>query len=154
VERLTVVSNASPLIALAQVNLLARLEPLFVECLIPPAVAREIAPSVVSPAWIHVRDLTGPIDLRVRRAGLDPGETEAISLALELREYVLVLDDRPARRLATTLDLPHVGTLALLVAAKRNALVPAVRPIIDALLDVKFRASPRLIAQILAEAGE
>lgn len=42
----TIVSNASPLIALEQMGCLPLLEPLFGKILVPPAVAREVAPTV------------------------------------------------------------------------------------------------------------
>jgi predicted nucleic acid-binding protein len=51
-----VVSDASPLIALQQIDQLKLLHGLFGEVVIPPAVALEVAPSVL-PAWIITRPL-------------------------------------------------------------------------------------------------
>ncbi|MGH2534371.1 MAG: DUF3368 domain-containing protein [Thermomicrobiales bacterium] len=153
-ERLTVIFDASSLIALTQIDLLDRVEPLFVGCLIPPAIAREIAPSVRRPNWIRVQRLNRLPDPRVVLAGLGPDETEAICLALERGGTPVVLDDRSARRLAEGLGLSLVGTLALLVAAKRAGLLSEIRPSIDMLLAHNFRASSRLVAHILALAGE
>jgi predicted nucleic acid-binding protein len=65
-----------------------------------------------------------------------------------------MLDDEPARRLARQLGLPVIGTVGILLAAKRRALVASVRPILDALIDVDFRLSPELYASALNEAGE
>lgn len=154
VERLTVVFDASSLIALAQIDLLDRLEPLFAGCVVPPAVAREISSSVRRPEWIRVQELTRSLDSRVIAAGLGPGESEAICLAMELGRPPVVLDDLPARRLAEALGLPLVGTLALLVAAKNAGLIAVVRPYIDELPANSFRASPRLVDHILMLAGE
>ena len=52
------------------------------------------------------------------RASLGPGESEAISLALEAHADLLIVDDRPARRLAQALGTPIIGTLGVLFAAK------------------------------------
>ena len=152
--KLTTVSNASPLIALNQLGLLDALAPLFAHLIIPPAVAREIAPSVTRPPWIAQRSLARPVAPRLVQAGLGPGETEAISLALELGTYAIALDERSARRLAASLGLPIVGTIGLLLAAKDHGLIPALRPAVEVLVGLGFYVAPRVIAEALADAGE
>lgn len=153
-ETLRVVSNASPLIALAQLDLLPALAPLFADLVIPPAVAREIAPSVPRPTWVRMQTLGRGIDNRVRRAKLGAGETEAIGLALEVGTHAVALDDRRARRLARGLGLQLVGTAGLLLAAKQAGLIAAVKPGLEALIQVGFFVGPAVVAGVLAEAGE
>jgi uncharacterized protein len=80
---LPVISNSSPLIALEQIGQLDLLHVLFSTVLIPPAVAREVAPTVTLPAWITERAPTQPVASQIPRASLGPGESEVISLALE-----------------------------------------------------------------------
>ncbi len=106
-----VVSDASPLIALQQIDELRLLQGLFGEVVIPPAVAREVAPSVTLPAWIKTRSLQEPMAGEILRATLGPGESEAISLAQQIRADWLLLDERPARRLAGAPGLRVAGTL-------------------------------------------
>ena len=106
-----VISNASPLIALEQIGHLGLLKGLFPAVLIPPAVAREIAPTVRLPAWLSERVLTQPIGPQILRTTLGHGESEAIGLALEIGAQWVILDERPARRLAQALGLPAIGTL-------------------------------------------
>jgi hypothetical protein len=100
-----VISNASPLIALEQIGHLDLLKGLFSAVLIPPAVVREIAPTVTPSAWVSERVLTQPIGPQILRATLGLGESEAISLALEIGAQWVILDERPARRLAQALGL-------------------------------------------------
>jgi uncharacterized protein len=50
--------------------------------------------------------------------------------------------------------LPVVGTLGVLLAAKQTGLLPAIQPIIDAMLAQGRRISPALRAQVLSAAGE
>jgi len=149
-----VVCNASPLIALAQIGQLALLEQLFGTVVVPPAVIRETAPSVSPPTWVEERPLAQPIGPRILRASLGPGESETISLALELGARWVILDDRPARRLARGLQLNVIGTLGILLAARKRDLLPAVRPCLDALLQHDFFIAPALYEQVLREAGE
>ena len=53
---MAVVSNSSPLIALARIQRLDLLPAIFEAVLIPPAVAREIAPSIsVLPSWLRTQ---------------------------------------------------------------------------------------------------
>lgn len=148
------VSNSSSLIALTQIGHLDLLEKLFTAILIPPAVTRETASSVVLPIWIGERSLTQPIGSRILRASLGPGEREAISLALEVDAQWIVLDDRPARRLANALGLPVIGTLGILLASKRQGFLSAVRPCVDALVNHGFRIAPDPYEHVLADVGE
>ena len=151
-----VIADSSALIALAQIGHLALLESLFGQILVPPAVAREVAPSIPGPSlprWIELR-APRQRDERVLAAGLGPGETEVLCLGLETPAPWLILDDLDARRLAHTLGLKTLGTAAVLVEAKRAALVPKVRPLLDALLEKGFRLAPELYETILRIAAE
>src|SRR5437870_864581 len=122
-----VVSNSSPLIALAQIGQLALLEKLFSKVLVPPAVVIEAA-SVTLPAWCEEQRLSQSIGPLILGASLGIGESEAISLALETQARLVILDDRPARRLAQALHLPVIGTMGVLVAAKEQGFLATVRP--------------------------
>jgi predicted nucleic acid-binding protein len=153
-NRLSVVFDASALIALDEIHLLERLAPLFDRCVIPPAVAAEIAPSVECPSWIEVRPLTGSVPAQVIQASLGWGESEVIALALALPGYDLVLDDRRARRRAVELGLSVVGTLGILVRAKDAGILSEIRPSIEALLATDFFVSARIIDSVLREVDE
>jgi len=149
-----VISNASPLIALEQIGHLDLLKSLFSAVLIPPAVVREVAPMLRLPTWVSERALAQPIGPRILRTTLGPGESEAISLALEIGAQWVILGERTARRLAQAPGLPVIGTLGILLASKRRGPLPAVRPCVDALVNVGFHISPGLYDLVLADAGE
>lgn len=147
------VSDASPLIALHEIGQLGLLGTILGTVLIPPAVGRE-ALGVERPSWIVERALTKPLAPAVVRAGLGRGESEAISLALELRADRVLLDDLPARRLAQRLNIPVIGTLGILLAAKRKGLIPSIRGPIDTLRGGGFRVANDLYEELLRKAGE
>jgi hypothetical protein len=148
------VSNASPLIALEQIGKLDLLEKLFLNVLIPPAVTREITSIVTLPAWIIKSNLIHPIGPQILSASLGAGESEAISLGLEVGAQWVILDDRPARRAAEAIGLPAIGTLGILLAAKRRGFLTVIRPNLDKLIGVGFRVSTDLYKQVLTDAGE
>lgn len=149
-----VVSNSSPLIGLTQIQQLDLLENLFGNILIPPAVANEIAQSVKLPSWIVITTLTQPVATRILATALGPGESEAISLALEIGADMVILDDRAARRLAQSLRLNVIGILGILLAAKNRKLITTLRPHLDSLIKYNFHLAPELYQKILTDAGE
>ena len=77
-----------------------------------------------------------------------------MALALERQIPWVILDDLDARQFGRSLGLEIVGTGAVLYKAKLNGLIPAVRPVLDALLATGFRLSPRLYRTLLGAAGE
>jgi hypothetical protein len=145
-----VVADASPLIALQRIGQLELLERLFGEVLVPPLVAEEFGPL---PGWITRRTLGPAIPAELPRS-LDPGEREAIALALELKAERVILDDLPARKAAGRLGLPVIGVLGILLACKLKGLISAVKPSLQALRNADFHFTPALGEWLLLEAGE
>jgi len=150
-----IVSNSSPLIALVRIQRLDLVPALLQSILIPPAVAREIAPSIpVLPLWVSVQPAAGRPAVLASRGRLGEGEWEAIALALEVRASAIVIDDRPARRLAEAAGLNVIGTLGLLLEAKRAGHLRTIRAELDKLLATSFFLSPQLYDELLRLAGE
>lgn len=79
---------------------------------------------------------------------------KVVALALELGTKDVVLDDLDARRFARRNGLKPIGTLGLLLAARRAGIIPAVSPEIEALRKAGFHASEALVQRILSEAEE
>jgi predicted nucleic acid-binding protein len=149
------ISNASPLIALTQIDRLWILPALIAEVAVPPAVRREIAPTLPQPpAWLVERPSPAQVHAEVEQAGLDEGEAEALNLALDLGAAGILLDDLKARKLAARLGFEVVGTLGVLLLAKQRSLLSAIRPDFDALARVRFHFSSKVADTILAKAGE
>ncbi len=159
-----VVSDASPLIALAAIGELGLLRLLYGEVLVPEAVHREAtasrpsAPGAVEvrdATWIGVRSVTDRVLIAALSLDLDPGEAEAIALAVETDAELLLMDERRGRVAATRLGRRVVGVLGALIEAKQRGLVPAVRPLLDALADdAGFRISAELRKRVSEAAGE
>jgi uncharacterized protein len=159
-----VVRNSSPLILCARIGRIELLRAVFDYLLIPPAVHQEVvvrgkgrpgAAEVENGEWIRSRALERDEDLAALLARLYPGEAEAIALAVELgSEIVVILDDYQARRLARERSVETVGSGGVPVLAKRQGLIPAVRPLLDELRLAGLHMSHRIYTEILAEAGE
>ena len=134
--------------------------------LIPEAVYRELAdidPPVPGSVEVQTLDWLEVLSLRDRTIAdqlqnqfqLDPGESEAIALALEINADLLLIDERRGRAEATRLGLRLTGLLGMLVEAKQRSLIPSVKPLMDALIDTSaFRVSQPLYEQILQMVDE
>lgn len=84
---------------------------------------------------------------------LDPGESEAIVLAREMR-ITLLMDERRGRTIAEAMGLSRTGTVGILLAAKASGQVQAITPMLDALLTAGVRLSPSLYEEARRLADE
>ena len=146
-----VVTDSTALISLDRIGCLDLLPAVFPDVMAPPAVVEEFGRH---PAWLTVRSPRDAETTRTVRAQLDAGEAEAIALALEHPGSTVLLDEQRGRAYALALGVPVVGTFGLLIRAKRQGSVPAVRPLLDALVDAGFYASGALYRRALALADE
>jgi len=159
-----VVSNTSAVINLAAVGQLDLLRRLYGKIAIPQAVYDEIAivgagqPGAVEVQtldWIETHQVQNQDLATALRAELDPGEAEAIALAVDLGADLLLLDERRARSIASRFGLKFIGLLGALLEAKHRGLIPVVGPVLDDLVTkAGFRLSKQLYAQVLHAAGE
>jgi predicted nucleic acid-binding protein len=120
-----VVSNSSPLIALVRIQRLDLLPAIFESVLVPPAVAREISPSIpVLAPWLRIQapSVLPPAPLLRRRLGA--GEREALALAIELKADWIILDDLPARRSSPTFPVKELRRWKPPLAFTRRLLPP------------------------------
>lgn len=159
-----VVADSGPLIALAAIDQLGLLRAMHREVLVPAAVWAEVtqrgqdrvgAAAVLAAAdWLQ-RVLVDPPPDEYLRTELGPGEAEAIALAARAERVLLLLDDRDARRVATTVyHLPVRGVVGTLVEARRRELVPAVRPLCLKLVAIGYRLQDALITHACRLVGE
>jgi len=158
-----VVSDTSPLRALAHLDRLDLLSALFGEVLIPPSVVAELeqprsrfAPVAIGAlSFVRVQAPSGRTMVDELRQLLGPGEAEAIALAVEVHADAILIDETAGRAVARQRGLLPVGVLGVLLRAKHRRLILAVVPLIDRLQEeLGFFISPALRAEILKQAGE
>ncbi|AVH70108.1 DUF3368 domain-containing protein [Nostoc sp. 'Lobaria pulmonaria (5183) cyanobiont'] len=139
-----VVSDTSPINNLAAINHLHLLQQLYGTVLIPEAVYRELtdpnfpvagAIEVQTFIWIQTRPVQDRILVEALSNELDIGEVEAIALALEMKADQVLIDERRGRMVAARLNLGYTGILGILVEAKSQRLISAVKPLLDALIN-------------------
>ncbi len=133
------VVNASPLILLGKLQRLDLLERLAPALSVPEAVIREVAAgadrgeATDTVAWARERMQTDvPVATSVGAWDLGAGESQVISHCLAV-SAIAVLDDGAARACAQAHGLSLIGTLGVILRARKQGLIPAARPLIEEL---------------------
>lgn len=151
-----VVADTTPLNYLIIIGRVEILASLFGEVLIPEAVLDELrhpnAPAAVSqwlselPEWVRAT----PVHHLDKTMHLGKGENEAISLALELRVKVVLMDERLGRGAAQERGLVPIGTLNLIDLADEQGITDGVTALND-LRQTTFRADSQLLGRFEAQ---
>lgn len=155
-----VIVNSTPVIGLANIGKLDVLRQMYGTITIPQAVFDEIkSPSVqrqvnANRDWIRVEQINDASQKQMYRAKLHAGEVEVMILAQEKKADLVILDDNAAKKTAKFLGLRVIGTLGILVLAKKRGYIKEVSPVLDALKRDGFFVSDDLCDLVLRQADE
>jgi predicted nucleic acid-binding protein len=154
------VADASALIALAACNSLALLDAIFGKVIVPETVYLEVT-QADKPQSDRLRSyLQGKVravDMQryvLLDAFADIGETAAMLLYKEAEADYLLIDDRRGRKVAKINQIKTIGSLGVLLQAKRMGLVPRVKPLIDLIAASPVYIGKNLMQIVLELAGE
>ena len=158
-----VVSNTSPILNLAIIGQLALIRQQFGQVQIPLAVLAELKvfedrpgskeiQAAVDMGWIEVQEVSSQLSVLLLQQVLDQGESEAITLAVDLKADRILLDERDGRKIAKSLGLKVTGVLGILLRAKQEGDLSSFPDAINALIKTAgFRIAPELLAKVLEE---
>jgi predicted nucleic acid-binding protein len=147
-----VISDTSCLILLDKIGKLEILTQLYGEVIITKEIALKFGQSL--PWWCIIRHPLNEIAKEVIEASLDPGESSAIALALELDDCLLIIDDLKGRKIANHLGLTITGTLGVLAEAKTRGIIPSLKAVLHEIKKSNFRITQQLEQQLLDSVGE
>ena len=134
-----------------------------VDVVVPIRVIQEVSPVPSDPAnplVLAIPDAgwsvapSSPVPASVSRWKLDPGEESVLTLALQIPGCEVVIDDRAGRRCAEEHGIALIGTVGLVILAKRIGRIAQARPIIEDLRRAGLYVSDAVIADALKRAGE
>lgn len=150
-----VIADSSPLIALVNIDQIGLLPTLFGDVAIPRQVANELGsskrPQIVRdffatlPTWLHVRSPSMIESIPL----LQPAESAAISLAMELKADLLLIDEIHGRKAATDRNVKITGTIGILELAASGKLLD-LEQAFNRLKRTDFWVSHKLLDQRLA----
>jgi predicted nucleic acid-binding protein len=153
-----VISDTSPLILLDKIGHLWILGKLFDKVIIPPAVHSEwLRPGgYITPEWLSVVLLSPDAENTARDLAtkMDRGEAEAIALYTVHKTDFVLLDDLHGRKIAKSMDIPIVGTLGIITAAKQRGIIKDMKTVLDALQNNRFYITDEALRKALELAGE
>ncbi|MEM6631744.1 MAG: DUF3368 domain-containing protein [Bacteroidota bacterium] len=161
---MVVISDTSVLSNFLQLGRIDVLERLYQELIIPSSVAIELQALqtnvtdldvFLAEEWIHINQPKDKNFVNSLKRKLDPGESEAIALAVELKVDLLLMDELLGRAVAEKYGIKISGTLGTLLRAKEKGLINPIRPLIDQLRgEIGFWISASLYKNVLQLAGE
>ncbi len=154
--------DTSPVQYLYQLGLFDLLPIMHEEVIVPFAVASELErgrqqgislPDVWSVPWINVCAAQCP-NWSSAVTGLGRGEVEVLSLGMERKTALIIVDDSLARCHARRLSLRYTGTIGVLLKAKEMGHISALRPVIHYLNELGFHLDRGTWDAVLKVAGE
>ncbi|MCH8569692.1 MAG: DUF3368 domain-containing protein [Balneolales bacterium] len=123
-----IVCDASCLILFNKIGSLDLLNQVFGKILITDTVAKEFGHSI--PEWIQVRPPNSILQKGLLNI-LDAGEASAITLATELDDALLIIDESKGRKVAKKMGLSVTGSLVVVILAKNKGYISSVKAIIE-----------------------
>lgn len=164
--KISVVSNATPLIALIFLNQLDLLNMLFDKTYIPKQVYEEVVGldqnragakeliKKIQEGGIFIYDIIDHRFVEMMLGRLHRGELSVVVAAKELGINYVLMDDASARKTAESFSLMPIGTVGILKMAKIKGLIPEIKPLLDKLIENNFRISLKLYNEILKDVSE
>lgn len=155
-----IVSDATPVIAFSRIQKLEILWQITGEIIIPEEVSRELfeykpdTEMLCAHAWIKIQKVKSRNDVELLLPVLDRGEAEVIILAKEIKADLVIIDELSARKIAAMMDLPIIGTVGLLMAAKERGIIQQIKPLLDEMIAKGIRYGDRFYRRIMKETGE
>jgi predicted nucleic acid-binding protein len=137
-----IIADAGPLIALSIAKLLPATTAAFGALLVPQAVVNECLSEIDAPGTadieacitngtVSILSDTNTVQLdEAYLQGLGSGEIAVLAYAKSHKLLALV-DERRARKVAMQLDIPVIGTGAILLELKRQNYIASVQPTLD-----------------------
>jgi predicted nucleic acid-binding protein len=156
-----VVCNTTPIISLLKIERLDLLENLYSTVIVPGAVWQEIEQGRNGPFYTDLRSLPYIVIQSVGNTAavdyltdLDRGEAEVIVLAREISADLVIIDEEVGRAYARHFNLTLTGTLGILLRAKQDGFIPAIKPLLEKLIESGVWISKWVFDDVMALACE
>lgn len=155
-----VVANTTPIISFAAVGRLDILAKLFGQIIIAEAVHREIKAKKsygyqeIDNSFIIVQSIQGHLYRDLLLSQLDVGEAETIILAKEINADLVIIDENIGYQFANNVGLTVIRTLSILLKAKEQGEIVAIKPLLDEMIAKGRWYSTTVYRSFLTRIGE
>lgn len=147
-----IISDTSCFIILSKIKELDLLFNVYGTIITTPEIVSEFGEKL--PDWVQVVAVKDKSKQSILEMQVDKGESSALALALEMDNSTLILDDYRARKIAEKLKLPYTGTIGVIIKAKQQGIISAVKPLLEKIKKTDFRISEELELKILSKTNE
>ena len=159
-----VVADAGPLIMWARLGRLDLLRAICGEVWVPKLVEREavndprrpgaaaILTAFTAKTWVRPSPKIEATDATPFPT-LGGGESAAIRLAIQL-QCPVVMDEKRGRSIAKAQHVALIGTLGILLVAKRQGHIDRIKPILEQMAQMNYFVSPALYTAAMKASGE
>lgn len=148
----TIIADTSCFIVLSNIHELDLLRQVYGSVLTTPEIVDEFGAPL--PDWVKITTIRNTHVLQILELQIDKRESSAITLALEIQNSLLILDDIKARKIAQQLHINMTGTIGVIIKAKLNGNIASVTPIFSKMKSAGFYLSPELEAAAKTMAKE
>lgn len=155
-----VIADTSALIAIATCNGLPWLNSLFEKLMVPRAVFEEAIKKDKPQAARLQEYLTDKVfdsnlaEFVIASPGMGDGELEAMALYRKTSADRLLIDDLRARKVALYNGMNVIGSVGVLLLAKKHGLISAIKPCLDQIDQSEVHMGRGLMREALIMAGE
>ncbi len=155
-----IIADSSPLVALALCDCLDILDALFGEVRVSQTVYEEVtvgnkAGSAKLAHYLHGKVKESHLDLHIIGGDtIDKGELTSIALYKNLNADYLLIDEKAGRKVAQINQVKIIGSLGVLIEAKRKGMIPLLNPYIEILRNSKTHFGEELLNYALTVVGE
>lgn len=153
--------NSSPLIFLSKAGYINLLQLTADKIMVPDSVILEInqrghnditAQVIRKASWLQ--SITVQPKLLIQAWDLGLGETSVLSYALHKNDVRVVIDDGLARKCAVAYNIPLLGTLGVVLLAKKQGYISEARPVMYELKRHGMYLKEATLNQVLTLVGE
>lgn len=148
-----VFSNTTPLLAFSALGKFDLLGHLFGIINVVQSVSDECAyggkilvPDLKCIPWMNI--VEDPVELDPRFYTLDAGESNTISMAIQTGADIIIIDERQGRNLAEFYGAKVVGTLGVLLKAKKDGLIESFSDEVELLKRAGFWYDEKLVERL------
>lgn len=164
--KVSVITNSTPIIAMAYLEQLDLLSKLFDKVYVTRQVYDEVITDSINriganelirqvqEGFIIQYDILDKKFVELMYGRLHKGELSVMVAAKELGISYVLMDDGAARKTAESFNLVPIGTIGILKLAKTKKFISELKPLLNKLIDNNFRISLKLYNEILKDVSE
>ena len=141
-----IIADTSCLILYDKIDQFDILKRTFTEIVVTKEVAEEFGEL---PNWVKTVSISESEQFVRLINQLGKGEASAITLALENKNSILLIDEKKGRKIAQQLNINIIGSLGVLLKAKEKGVVRSVEEILKLIDTTDFRISQSIRNKIL-----